>query len=179
MPYKNWKQESRGEWQTNIADGGYLTNELIQLGCVQRIADALEKIAERLDPLWRKRTHEAIKAKEDRSRNIDAWHAILDSDHCNVIKKWIAVYFRPFKPTKEEKAAIDKCTWRIYRWMQGPGFYGPGKFGEFPPTPERKDEVRARRDSFDPATFDWTAIELTPLMRGRLDGLLERMKAGK
>lgn len=44
------------------------------------------------------------------------------------------------------------------------------------PTEEEARTIRGRNDSFDPATFDYSALPLTDLMRGRLVALLARRK---
>jgi hypothetical protein len=42
---KNWKDESRKDWATKLADGETLSTEKIQLGAILRIADATELMA--------------------------------------------------------------------------------------------------------------------------------------
>lgn len=43
--WKNWAVESRGRWGTWLAKGEVLPADKIHLGLLQRIADALEKLA--------------------------------------------------------------------------------------------------------------------------------------
>ena len=43
--WKNWKSESRLEWQSRIQEGQHLPDDKINLGCLQRIAAALETLA--------------------------------------------------------------------------------------------------------------------------------------
>ena len=46
MPYKNYKEKSKSSWGRNVPDGEGLTLEEIQIGCLQRIADATEGMSQ-------------------------------------------------------------------------------------------------------------------------------------
>ena len=49
--FKNYREESRAEWGQNMEEGESLSREQLKLGCLLRIADSLEKIAQRYQSL--------------------------------------------------------------------------------------------------------------------------------
>jgi hypothetical protein len=66
---ESFKKESRKDWVA--ADGAKPDNEQLRLGCLQRIADATEKMAESYDRMrdsrdWYKSLHESARKREDK-----------------------------------------------------------------------------------------------------------------
>lgn len=71
----NFMDHSRSQWSRTSDPAGYPGDEEIKIGCLQRIALALEKMAEHSDPLWRaKRLRDmpAILAEEERKEKESA-----------------------------------------------------------------------------------------------------------
>jgi len=63
MPYKNYKEKSKSSWGRNVPDGEGLTCEVIQTGCMQRIADAAEVMAQNY--LQLQQEYEYLKGRKD------------------------------------------------------------------------------------------------------------------
>lgn len=57
MARKYWKEQSKLEWYTVLPDDQALHNEGLQIGCLQRIADATEKMAQPFQQLINDREH--------------------------------------------------------------------------------------------------------------------------
>lgn len=55
MPFKSYKDESRANYGQDVRDGQSMPWDCLQIGCLMRIADAVEKMAANHDQLIRER----------------------------------------------------------------------------------------------------------------------------
>jgi hypothetical protein len=89
MPrHLSWVEQSRTHW-ANIANP--TSDERIAIGCFQRIATALERLADLFDPEEQKRQAER---EESRKRDIEREGLIID---------WEGVHFRPAQAIVRDK----------------------------------------------------------------------------
>lgn len=75
--FKNFRDESRVNWGRELSDGEKMTRGDIQHGAILRIADAIEKMAERYTALidereWLRRKYRAELAKNERLKRSNA-----------------------------------------------------------------------------------------------------------
>ena len=83
MPWRDFRDIARDRWGRDYANGQVIGNDAFHIGCLQRIADALETIADRLHPGEQERLrHKMDEDKELRERYRKMapwWHALDDA----------------------------------------------------------------------------------------------------
>lgn len=184
MPWKSWKSESRIDWGVDLGDGKYLDNERIQLGAILRIADALEKLCELLDPVKRanleRKAAEEIeenKLRAERIKNRALWPT-LKNHECKAIMKKARERFAPAKPTQDEKKAYAWFYTCIESWLLGDVAYQ--EKASRSPTPEEVAAFQSRLAMAMTPDFDCRPFlnDLTPKQRGRIAAILDRLDSG-
>lgn len=185
MAWRNWKHESRGDWGRDVPDGQGLSREELTVGSLQRIADALERIADLLDPAKRSEAHKAAREKAARDADRDLWRQwcdIVTSDQGErMVVRPTKKFFGQAKPDVAEKRAIERVAFLARRHFDA----GPPAGYEFrsPPTEEEKAAIRKAIAEFNPATFDWAGfvatVTMSDLLRSRFLAVLGRMPGGR
>lgn len=153
----NWIEKSKIEWghdETPNDIGRY-----VEIGALQRIAIAMERIADLMDPQVQKK----IRAAEKRAEQFDAY---LESK-----RKYIEPALR----------ILDKKIADLPRTIR------KRLFGHINLAHRRIDEVYTRTDwqiamrfakEFDVATYPWDAVPLTVNMRAKLEKIISQNKNG-
>lgn len=83
MPHQSYRQRSREDWGTTAPDGYGLTSEQIRTGCLLRIADAVEVMAENHAALIAERDQfkrwydEEREKRASRNRKISALRGVI------------------------------------------------------------------------------------------------------
>lgn len=74
--WQSKKDQSRVDWGVHSARDKYPGDMAVIIGCLQRIADALEGIGEKLDPEWRKESKRE-QAKKDYDESVRQFERLL------------------------------------------------------------------------------------------------------
>ncbi len=143
------------------------TVEQVTAGALQRIADALERLAVLSDPgAMEKRRNDA-----EEGRNLAAWRDMRWAAFKDVDKK-VRTAFR----TRDRRASgsLKPLAYGALKVIQSAWVHGL-EYGEKSRRPPNEDEMKAMSAAvreFDPLTFDWSRVRLGAVTRGRLDAWL-------
>jgi hypothetical protein len=168
--FHSYESDSKSSWGIEVPSGKTHTTstDRISAGSLQRIARALERIADSMDPDGRSET-DKIKEKYT---FISAWCEQPGRRFKRMVADALHRYFAPASPDRLEKALFRDLRQRIFVTLDK----YPADFGTRPPSDREVEEVRARYASFDPARFDWSVVRLGTVRKARLEGLLKRRK---
>ena len=106
-----------------------------------------------------------------RSEIFDVWRARNDAIE-KLISNRLNNHLKGVRRRPEEKTAMTYVRKAADEYITG-GIW----FEDEVPNPQTEAAVERRKAEFDPATFDWSKLLLTSLMRGRLEALLARRRA--
>jgi hypothetical protein len=167
--HNTWREWSKGHWQSD-STSGYPGDNLIIIGCLQRIADALESIAGNLDPVKRReRKGKANESREKEGRR-EAWREITEPVWYHLERRVTELIERGGIRRKAELV-------RTLRFKLFSHFFP--RYWRQKQHPEKKDSEKAEWliDQFDPLTFDWSQIPLGQKTRQKLESALENIRA--
>lgn len=153
--FHSWNEESRKPWGKTLDDGQFLSNQDILVGCLQRIANALEGIEKGINP-------ERREAKRKLEEEKASW--ALSEHNYNVVETPLESALKALYRGKPDRAAmkesIRKVTHKLVWQINGRG---------------------ERLSSFDPIAFDWSQILSTvgPVTRARFTRFIELARAAQ
>lgn len=161
----NWKDRSREDWQTRAENSREFIREDVKLGCLQRIAESLERIADLLDPGKQRQKEEASKTKELWDKR-HAWNARGRNLAIEIFEKKLRRYFGKLQVGgKDLRYPLVKC-FEIPFWFA---------LESLPPCEEAERDLMVEKcKEFEPSQFDWLSLYKLG-SRGRL-GMFAALK---
>lgn len=142
-----WKDHSREEWQTRAELSKEFIRDDVKLGCLQRIAESLERIADLMDPEKQKE-----KEKEAKVRKLwamrEQWNVKGIDRIGSILERKVRDYFgTPIVGGKNLAAARTRQV--------GAGIYWYHPDQQPPCSEEERDRRVETWEAVDPAQVDW------------------------
>jgi hypothetical protein len=168
----SYREHSEGWWTKTANPDDYPGDVPLVIGCLQRIADALEKIANRLDPEWRLEDAQRRAKRKEMERDnavLDEWQKALRPlwQSIRTAIWWIAKHH----PESAKRPVIRNLASHVY-WRHRDELRDCSRS----PTEEDAPAIAEVARSFDPLTYDWSAVKMTALCRQRLNVALENAR---